>query len=194
MRHRGYSLIEVLACLAIAVIVAGAGTPALLAARDGARTTGALDYLAGQFHAARLEALKRHAYVAVRFEREGTDYQTAVYLDGNGNGVRAADIDAGVDIRIRGPERIADQYPGVSFGLAEGVAGIEAGETLEPGEPIRFGRSAMVSFSPTGTSSSGTAYLVSNGHRQSAVRVLGVTGRVRTLTYNFEARRWQLRW
>jgi hypothetical protein len=45
----------------------------------------------------RLDAVRRAATVSLRFERRGTDYAFTTFLDGNGNGVRTADISAGVD-------------------------------------------------------------------------------------------------
>jgi type II secretory pathway pseudopilin PulG len=195
MRRSGYSLVELLVCVSLAIVVAAAGAPSLLAARDSARTSAALDYLVGQLHAARLEALKRHAYVAVRFEPDGSggDYSFAFYVDGNGNGVRTADIAGGVDNLVRAPERLGTQFPGVRFGIGNQVPGVDSADLLDPAEPIRLGRSNMLSFSPTGTSSSGTLYLLSQGRRQSAVRVLGSTARIRTLVFDDATGRWRTR-
>jgi hypothetical protein len=53
---------------------------------------------------------------------------------------------------------------------------------LETSDPIRFGRSNMVSFSPEGTATPGTFYLAGE-YFQAAVRVNGMTSRVRVLVY-----------
>jgi hypothetical protein len=60
-----------------------------------------------------------------------------------------------------------------------------------PGDdPIRFGRSDLVSFSPRGTSSSGTLY-VSDGRLAAAAIVLyGGTGRIRIWVYDRERGAW----
>jgi Tfp pilus assembly protein FimT len=162
------------------------------AARDDARARSASDYLASLFHLARIEALKRHVNVALRFEADDSGVRYAMYADGNRNGVRSADIDGGIDRRIREGERVEQHCPGVTFAIDDHARSVD-GEAPGTVNPIQFGRSRMVSFSPLGTSSSGTIYLLGRGHRQFAVRVLGPTGRIRTLEYNFAANAWQPR-
>jgi len=51
---------------------------------------------------------------------------------------------------------------------------------LDPSDPIRFGASNMVSFSPLGTATPGTFYLAGEG-LQGAVRVTGGSARVRLM-------------
>jgi hypothetical protein len=191
--HAAYSLVELLICLSLAMVVCGAGAPALLAARDQILADGAAAFLASQLHGARMEALKRRANVAIRFEEDGDDYLMAVYLDGNGNGVRASDITSGDDPLIRPRSALHHQFPGVRFGFEVGVTDIDGGDTTANPDPIRVGRSRMLSFSPTGTSGSGTVYLHGRGPHQLAVRVLGGTGRVRSLDFDFSGRRWEPR-
>jgi hypothetical protein len=115
-----------------------------------------------------------------------------MYADGNRNGVRSADIDGGIDRPIRTAERVEQQCPGVTFALDDLARSVD-GESPAEASAIQLGRSRMVSFSPFGTSSSGTVYLRGRGHRQFAVRVLGPTGRIRTLEYNFSTASWQPR-
>ena len=60
---------------------------------------------------------------------------------------------------------------------------------LPGGDPVRFGRSDIITFTPHGTSSSGTLY-VSDGHSTvTAVVVYGGTGRLRL--WRFDRDRWQ---
>jgi Tfp pilus assembly protein FimT len=99
--HAAYSLVELLVCLSLALLACAAGAPALLAARDGILADGVAEFLASQLHGARMEALKRRSNVAIRFEADGDNFLVAVYLDGNANGVRAADIERGDDPRLR---------------------------------------------------------------------------------------------
>jgi hypothetical protein len=61
---------------------------------------------------------------------------------------------------------------------------------LDDSDPIRFGRSDMVSFSPLGTATPGTFYLAGGG-MQAAVRVTGGTARVRILLW--QDGRWLLK-
>jgi type II secretory pathway pseudopilin PulG len=193
MSRAAYSILELLVCLSLALVASAASAPVLLAARDGIRADGAADFLVSQLHGARMEALKRRAHVALRFEPDGDDYLLACYVDGNGNGVRAADITSGVDVLLRPRAPLRNQFAGVHFGFEDGVPDVDGTGTLENRDPIRVGRSRMLSFSPTGTSSSGTVYLHGRGRRQLAVRVLGGTGRIRSLGFDFGARTWQPR-
>lgn len=192
MMAPAYSLIELLLCVALVLLVTFSGAPALVAARDSVRADSAADYLSGRLHAARIEALKRRASVAIRFEAiaGSDDYLVATYLDGNGNGVRTADITAGTDTPLRASERLADQFPNVRFGFDIGVPDVSGAGTASDPDPIRVGASRMLSFSPTGTSSSGTVYLRGKGRHQVAVRVLGGTGRIRSLAYDFGTGTW----
>jgi len=193
MSRLGYSLLELMVCISLAALVCGMGAPVVLATREGVLADGAADYLAAELHSARMEALKRRASVAVRFEADGDDFAMATYVDGNGNGVRAVDISSGDDPSL-GPRRLVrDQFAGVRFGFEPGVPDADGGDTSSDADPIRVGRSRMLSFSPTGTSSSGTVYLRGRGPHQLAVRVLGGTSRVRTLDFDFGVRKWVTR-
>jgi type II secretory pathway pseudopilin PulG len=190
---RAYSLIELLVALTLALLLCGAGMPTLLAARDDIRADGAADFLVSEFCQARMEALRRNANVAVRFESGSDDYWLAFYVDGNANGVRSADITSGADALLRPRERLDLQFPGVRFGFDDEATDIDGTSSAENPSPIRFGTSRMLSFSPTGTSSSGTVYLIGRGRRQLAVRVLGGSGRIRQLLFNFGTRGWNSR-
>jgi hypothetical protein len=190
MSRTGYSVLELMVCISLAALAFAFSAPALLAARADALADGAVDYLVSEFHGARMEALKRRASVAIRFEDTGDDFLMAVYVDGNGNGVRSADIGRGEDTLIRPRSVLGQQFSGVRFGFEAGVPDIDGGDTSTDADPIRVGLSRMLSFSPTGTSSSGTVYLHGRGPHQLAVRVLGGTGRIRSLDYEFGARKW----
>jgi prepilin-type N-terminal cleavage/methylation domain-containing protein len=192
MSSRGYTLLEALVAITILSLVAGMTVATVLAARDDVRARSAADYIASLLQLTRLEALKRHVNVALRFEADGTDLHYAMYADGNRNGVRSTDIEDGRDPRIRDAERVEQHCPGVSFAIAADARTVD-GEDAAGADAIQLGRSGMVSFSPLGTSSTGTLYLLGRGHRQFAVRVLGATGRVRTLEYNFATGAWQPR-
>lgn len=189
MDARGYSLIETSVVLAIVLLVAALSAPSVLSARDDARARGAADHLASLLHLARIESLKRHVNVAVRFEADGADFRFGMYSDGNGNGVRTVDIEEGLDPSIRAGERLLQQFPGVRFALDPGVPLVD-GEEGGTADAVRVGRSRMLSFGPTGTSTSGTLYLLGRARRQLAVRVLGPTGRIRVFEYRYADGTW----
>lgn len=193
MSGAAYTLIELLLCLGLIAVLGVVSTPGLLAARDTVLADSAADYVGGLLHGARMEALKRRAYVAVRFEADGAGVVIAAYVDGNGNGVRSADITSGADTLLRPRERLEHRFTNVTFGFETGVPDADGNAVGAGADPIKVGSSRMLSFSPIGTSSTGTVYLRGHGRRQLAVRVLGATGRVRTLWFDFGGWQWLAR-
>jgi Tfp pilus assembly protein FimT len=190
-RQKGSSLAELLAVIGILGTLTAMGVPLVLQTLDGARTRGAAHYMAARLNLARMEAVKRSVYVAMRVEQAGTSYACTFYADGNGNGVRTDDISRGVDRAVGPSERLEDHFAGVSFGIVADMRGIDGSTPLEAGtDPIRFGRGDLVSFSPSGTATAGTFYIRGQGKQQAAVRVLGTTGRVRVLVFDFATGHW----
>jgi Type II transport protein GspH len=190
-RRRGFSVLEMIFVCGLIVTAAGVAVPLLLSGLDAARTTGAARHLAGRLNLARMEAVKRSAYVALRIEGADTGYRYTFYVDGNRNGVRTRDIDQQIDRAIKPPERLSDNFSGVVFGILEGVKAIDGSGALAAGsDPIRFGSSDLLSFSPIGSATAGTFYLHGQRKQQMAVRVLGVTGRVRVLRFDFATGQW----
>lgn len=187
---RGVSLLEVLFSLAIAATLVGIAVPITTSAVDEIRTAAAARYLAGKISTVRFEAVRRSSSMALRFEPAGDDYAITTHLDGNGNGVRTAEIRSGVDATLGPSERIRDNHAGVQFGLRPEIADLDGASSGSEG--VRVGAARLLSVSPIGGATSGTLYL--HGRRsQYAVRVLGATGRVRIFHYDPGARQWNSR-
>jgi hypothetical protein len=128
-------------------------------------------------------ATRGNVYTAIRFEQQSDGDYFSVYADGNLNGVLADDIRRGIDRRVSGPFRLDGKAPGVWVGINRGVPAIPPDTgILDTRDPIRFGRSNMVSFSPLGTATPGTFYLAGES-LQAAVRVVGGTARVRLMVW-----------
>ena len=184
---RGYTLLEVLLTMALGATLVGIAIPLTSSATDEIRTAAAARYLATVIVSTRMDAVKRSAAVGLRFELRGGSELISLHADGNGNGVRTADILSGVDPTLGPPERLGDRHPGVQFGLLPGIADLDGGMGLAEG--VRIGVARILTLSPTGGATSGTLYL--HGRRsQYAVRVLGATGRVRVFHYNPGAQQW----
>jgi hypothetical protein len=173
------------------IVVAGISVPQMLASVDDTRTVGAARYFAGRLQAARMEAVGRSAVVSVRFSSAAAGYAYAVYVDGNGNGVLAADIQSGTDWLEARPERLSDKFQGVSIGVLADVPAVDAGSAPPGGDPLKLGASNAVSFSPQGTSSSGSVYLLGRSRSQYVIRIFGETGKTRVLRYDAAARQWK---
>lgn len=190
--QRGASLIELIVVIALASVMAGFAVPALLAGVDANRGAAAARYLAARMYETRFEAVKRSAFVALRFQAVGDDYTFTPVLDGNHNGVRTADIAGGIDRPIGDRSRLGHLFTGVTFGLDSKVGPIDGGSSGNAADPIRLGASDILSFNPNGSSSSGTVYLRTRNGRHFAVRILGATGRTRVFAFNASKKKWQV--
>jgi len=189
-RHAGYTLVELLFVAAGFATLSGISIPLLLAGRDSARAVSAARYVAARLQLARLEAVRRSACVGFRVDMSRSGMPFGLYADGNGDGVRAVDIEAGADPALGSVEQLDQQFPGVVFGIDADVLSVDTGEPLVPEDPIRIGRTDVLSFSPAGGASGGSLYVLGRSRQQYVVRVLGVTGRVRVMQFDFRTRQW----
>ncbi len=188
---RGYSLIELIFVLALIAIGAGAAIPSIAGSIERSRTSAAATYVANRLMLARLEAVKRSAFVGVQFVHQADGYWIRTYVDGNGDGVLARDITRGVDIALGPPMQLEQQFPGARFGICEGVTPIVSGDAFDQNDPIQIGQSSILSFNPNGSSTAGTVYIRSERPNQLAVRVLGTTARSRVWRFDFQEHKWQ---
>jgi type II secretory pathway pseudopilin PulG len=191
-RQSGYSMVELAVVLGLTVTATATALPRLLIRVDDARGEGATRYLSARLYDIRMEAISRSTEVALRFIPTNAGYIMTAYVDGNGNGVLARDIDRNIDRQLHSPEQLSVPFSGVDFGTLPGLPAIEAGDTAPGDDPIRFGTSNMVSFSALGTSSSGTLYVKSRGGAQYAIRVVGATARVRIFRFDSRSNKWRL--
>jgi prepilin-type N-terminal cleavage/methylation domain-containing protein len=175
---RGHSLLELLICLAVAGTLAAISVPMMGNALDHSRLRGAAFHMSARLYLTRMQAVRRYANVALRFTPAGSDVKYQTFADGDGDGVRSADITSGRDVPLDLPEAIGDNYPGVWFGFVPGCPLIDGSPAS--GNPVRIGSSGLLSYSPGGSSTSGTLYLRSRDEGY-AIVLLGATGRTRLL-------------
>ena len=179
--ERGHTLVEMLFVLLIMAVLASLAIPWARAATAESHIRGAAEKFQASFLLARSRAASHGVYTAIRFESQGGTWSYSVYIDGDRDGVRADDINKGIDRRIEGPFPLHGGAPGVRVGINPGVPSPDGGP-LDPGDPIKFGNSNMLSFSPLGTATPGTFYLAGDVV-QAAVRVNGSSARVRLLIW-----------
>jgi hypothetical protein len=184
------SLLEVTFVMGLAATLAGIGLPPLTAGLEELRTRAAVRYLAGRLQRARVEAITRSVNVAVRFTSDGDSYRYGVFADGNDDGIRSSDIDAGVDFRVTADERLSDHFRSVIFGALPGLPAVDPYGTPPGSDPVRLGASDLLVFTPLGTATPGSLY-VRGDRRQYVVRILGETGRTRVLSFSSEDRSWR---
>ena len=187
-RTEGFTLIELLVSVAFTTVLVGMALPIGVDAIDDLHTASAARFLAARIAANRMDAISRSRAIGVRFQPSTPDYQFAAFADGNGNGVRTAEITAGIDAPVGKSRQLSDDFPRVRFGLAIGSPDVD-GVRNTSADGVRIGTPRILTVSPDGTATSGTLY-VQGRRAQYAVRVLGATGRTRVLKYDAGARAW----
>jgi prepilin-type N-terminal cleavage/methylation domain-containing protein len=178
---RGFSLVELLVVLAVLGILIASAAPLVADTVARERLHAAALETAAEIRGLRQRSVTQRTAFGVRFIFVAGRWSYSVYRDGNGNGIRTADIVSGVDSLLEGPSDPDSRYGGIRFGLP-GIA-VPAippgtGPLPNPSDPIKFGSSNIIGFSPAGSISSGSLYLT-DGTRAAAVVVYGPTGRVR---------------
>ncbi|HEY7699147.1 MAG TPA: type II secretion system protein [Vicinamibacteria bacterium] len=173
----GRGLLELLVAVTLIVLTAAAAIPRAQSMVHESRLRGAAFYLRGLLRQVRANAAAHARYEGLVFGDLNGSPAFSIHVDGNSNGIRRADIDRGIDPRVREPYRLGDTFPGIHYG------------SLPTGAPVPFfrglqiGRGNIVSFSPLGSSTSGTLYLTNDYGLVYAVVILGATGRVRVARY-----------
>lgn len=189
----GYSLVEALVGLTLLSVAASFVVPAIRTLSGDAHLRAATQAVAACLHAARSEAAARGRYVGLRFESGAGSWVGVTYLDGDGDGVRSADIADRTD-----PEIHRRNIAGIDGVVGFGIVAVQrprdpsSGRLLERlDDPVRFGGSNIASFGPLGTSSPGSVYLRDGDRRQMVVRLYGRTGKLRTLTWDPAEQSWR---
>lgn len=189
----GLTSIELLVGLAVAGALLAATATGAFQLQSALAVRSAAAELSAGFLRARAYALTKGISVALKFRKDGGRWEWALFRDGNGNGVRNAEIASGVDrslgLAIAWPR--ADVIPGILKGTPVPDPG-SPGSTLDRlDDPIRFNSSDICSFSPLGESTPGSVYLWDGRDRMAVVRVLGRSAKVRTLFHYRGEKLWR---
>jgi type II secretory pathway pseudopilin PulG len=183
----GTSFIELILVLGIVSLVAAMSAPLLAGAADAGRAREAAQFVASQCRGARMDAIARNTTSSLVFDVVRGQWRFRRCVDGNGNGMRRAEITSGRD-RCASSAEVGELFSGVHVGVPSGLPDPDGGPATSGA--VRFGSSDIASFSPLGTASAGTVYVRSDRGAQYAVRVAGATGRVRVLHYDAAMHRW----
>jgi prepilin-type N-terminal cleavage/methylation domain-containing protein len=179
--ERGHTLVEMIAVLAILVICGTLSVPHIRAYSAEAHLLGAGQVFRGEFRKARAMAAMRGVNTAIRFESEADGWHLATYMDGNRNGVLSADIRSGIDTMVGERRQLTTGAGDVRVGINPGTPKMPPDSgLLNPADPIQYGNSNMVSFTPTGGATPGTFYLAGR-FAQAGVRVNPASARVRLM-------------
>ena len=183
----GLSLIEVLLALSLTLAAAGAAIPAMFEIDRTLKLRAAAGFIAGYLQQARLDALNRGKAVGIRFREAAGDWHLGSYVDGNGNGIRTADIASRVDAEVEQEVAFRARCPAVRVARLEGVPDVSG---VPGGSAVRFGPTDIATFDADGSASSGSVYLT-DGQTQLAVTVTPATGRVRVRRWDRGVRAWE---
>ena len=192
----GYSFVETLAVLLFMGLVLGAGVARVHASLKNNRLQAATRRMFLLVRWMQSEAVRTRKYVGIVFNRtaDGT-YRFELYSDGDADGIRMRDVRSGKDPKFAGPFFLSREYPGIRLGILERDRIVR----VPPGggvlrnrlDPVQFGSSDIISFSPRGRSSSGTLYITDQSLRMMALVVYGPTIRIRVWTYRDGSGRWE---
>jgi len=193
---KGYTLAELLAVLAIVAMAVAVALPAAAMLRDGGRAAAGARTMATLLSAQRWKSVATHRVRGFQFRKVGNRWSWREVADGNGNGLRTAEITRGVDPVLTNDQALERLVADVTLGLPPGGPYPEAPPGTQlltaADDPVRFGRSDLVSFSPVGAASSGTIYVTDGRSGLYAVVLFGPSARLRVWRFRPEDRRWTL--
>jgi hypothetical protein len=162
--------------------------------RDGGRAAAGARTMATLLSAQRWKSVASRRVRGLQFRKIGNAWTWREVADGNGNGLRTAEITRGIDPVLSAEESLERQVQDVRLGLPPGGPYPEAppgtGSLNAGDDPIRFGRSDLISFSPVGSASSGTLYVTDGRNGLFAIVLYGPTARLRVWRFLPRERQW----
>jgi len=188
----GFSILELLVVLAVAGMVAAVAMPAFHSIQNGLAVRSALGEIRSILALTRSRAIASTRNTAVRFERDRGRFRYAIYEDGDWDGVRNEDIARGIDRPFLTSREVLRGVSRAWIGLpSHPISDPDTGQLMKPGSSaIRFNRSMLCSFSPSGSGTSGSVFVTDGGEVTAVVRVFGGTGRIRSQRFDRNLGRW----
>ncbi|HEV8117212.1 MAG TPA: GspH/FimT family pseudopilin [Thermoanaerobaculia bacterium] len=189
----GFSLHEMVVFLLILVSVTAIAAPTAFELQSALAIRSAAGEVSAALFRARAEAIRRCRNVGLKFRKNGNRYEWTLYVDGNGNGIRTAEITSGLDkpLGLSLPWSRGDVLPAIMAGTRVPDPGSPGKILAGVSDPIRFNSSDICSFSPVGESTPGSIYLWDGRDRMAVVRVFGRTAKIRTLYYRRGDKEWK---
>lgn len=190
----GLTLTELVLSVALVGLLTTALIPAVANVRSAALAAAGARQMVVTLHALRWKSVSLGRSHGLFFDQQPGGWIWYVVRDGNGNGLRTAEVLDGRDPTLSGPHRLEDSIPGVTLGFptdrpiprvppAEGPI-----DHLE--DPVHFGNTDLVGFGPLGTASSGTIYVSDQLHRLYAIVLFGKTARITVWRYHARNGQW----
>lgn len=193
MAMRGMSLLELLVVLGLIGIFVVITTSNLTATQRRLDFDAFAKEVVSSLEKCRWKAFQERSYTGALITQTPGGYEFSFFQDGNGNGIRTTDIIQGTDISIYRAIPIRRASGDIETGILKtGVAEIPPKSGfLDASDPVKFGKSNIISFSPDGQSSSGTLYLACHSQkRMYGVVLYGPTARISLWKYSNQ--KWQM--
>jgi type II secretory pathway pseudopilin PulG len=194
--EQGYQLVDLLVALAVAGLALLLVTPPLLRIAKSLTVELAAEEVVGALREARAYAIRHSANVGIKFRVEDDGRAAwALYLDGDADGVRTDDIDAGVD-PLAAPFRTLEGFGATArLGFPPDLAPSDPSNPRKRltglDDPIRFNRSDIASFSPLAGATPGSIYVTDGARRLFCVRIDSRSSRARILRWDADTDSWE---
>jgi prepilin-type N-terminal cleavage/methylation domain-containing protein len=190
---RGVSLLELIVVLFLVSVLAMAATANLSATQRRLDFDEFAREIVASLQTCRWKAMNERCYTGIFIQQSNGIFQFSFYRDANKNGIRTIEIQSGTDPAFLRPLNIyralGDMEPAVLNGNVPEIP--PKNGVLDPTDPVKFGKSNIISFSPDGQSSSGTLYL--SCHSQSRMYAIVLYGATAKLTlWKFCNSKWQM--
>ena len=147
---RGVTMPEVLVAVTLLALLGVATLPAMARLSSNARVAAAARLLVAHMQGLRARSIATSRSHGMLFERDGQGWYWRDVRDGNGNGLRTAEVRDGTDDVISAPRRLGQATPHVDFALPAGrIPRIppRRGSIRDSTRPVRLGNTSLLSFS-----------------------------------------------
>lgn len=194
MNQKGLSFVEIVVALVLTGIGTAFALPRLEQAHRNAALNAATRIIQMNLLRARSEAMLTGYACGLVFEKKGGRWHCTLVRDGDDDGIRREDIARGIDCPISKIFEI--DSGGVSLGF---LRGCRIPDPSGPGalsgnfeDPVRAGGADILTYRPEGTATPATLYLCDHQESMKAIRIFGLTGRIRVLKWRVGTARWKL--
>jgi prepilin-type N-terminal cleavage/methylation domain-containing protein len=114
---KGYTLVELVAVLAILAMAVAVALPAAAMLRDGGRAAAGARTMATLLSAQRWKSVAAHRVRGLQFRRDASGWTWREVADGNGNGLRTAEITRGIDPILSVDDALGRKVQNVTLGI-----------------------------------------------------------------------------
>lgn len=195
MKERGQTLVETVVVLVIVGLSSVMALPLLGTVHSESALRRVTEQVRSQMWRARSDAAVTGKSTALVFDRlPDGGWRCLVVQDGDGDGIRRTDMEDGCDYQVGKIVELDVDKATLGFipgcDIPDPAGGGHLGGDLE--DPVRAGSGDILTFTSQGTATSATLYFSDGRQSMRAIRVYGVTGRLRTLRWKTGWDRWRL--